>query len=1325
MLDFPSSPTSGQYYTSSVRSWRYNGSIWELLTDPWLDADSFSGKSTDYFRDASNLTGYSTTVSAFAHGPVASYTDTGISCISYPSGAYYCSNNPYSTGSIEISLPINVNNVMIAFDVSIYSYESDKVIKVYIGGYTWTGSPYWTSTSSHITCQSEANYSIRFGADGTRQKVWIGELTGKWSYPKVTVENVRLGFSNNLISKWATGWSINLVTGMFGTVVDYTESNTQIGKYHAGNLIWNAGNDGTGSTLDADLLDGQEGVYYRNAANLTGQLTGIFGASISGNKIWHAGNDGAGSTLDADLLDGQHGSYYLNYNNFTPVAGPSGMTVADRRSIASPPTYYNTEFRTEFKQRNVLGEPTQPRGSNTYGGLVTFAPWGDDSGGKIYQIYFNTNTEHTGDPIVSIRNANPDSGSWSGCRWLEIIHSGSTEYRGHLDNAAIHINTGSLPELVQDIVGNSFFSFGTGISGNYDDASNRYAVSGIYASTTTRGVASFLPSQFSTSAGVVTLTGAADGSITNAKLIAGDFSSITGFGSVNKDLTFASQSYKINYGSNLPAGYVQSTPHNFRFDQDVLKYSNRWGTATYNLSGFVVGDLDKLFSQYTSHVNVGAYSDGCSIEVTGISISNSQPASFWPYIMLHSNEAGSVVVKMEVTSSNNSGYWEQAYSGSISKFHIAQYTMTGSAQTPLVGARWTFISKSNPTYVRWLGVIGRNSPEYTWNLMKGGDTIYGNLNFANSYEPTISGAALNAAGGLVKLNSSAQVPIALIPDGAGSTLDSDLLDGQHGSYYLDLTNLTGTTTSSKISDFTEAAQDAIGTSFFTFAGTVTGSYNDGSNTFLLSGIASTGAGVTSHTALTDLTADDHLQYLTSGRADTWLLQNSSFTGFTGSFTSNVEVLISNTQLEDLLDIIYTNSPDEVQYNTLAYNVGGYWEPSKTISTHIAETGYHYTQASILITTGQVAGFTEAVQDIIGTGTFLKGSNGISGIYNDTSNILTLSGIDATYVQRGVASFDSAYFSVTTGKVSLASVPLAVIEQNTGPYILGLSAVGVDDSPSAMSTSTVANLLTGSLTTPSFVTGIVTGLATGYLKVANNLSDVPDLSLTRQNLRVRYNMDDLSPFDSQGIWTSVSAGSGSTYQYDPQYGAACTREPGADGMVICSSNLGTGVGDASVRYHASPGLWLSTGSEFYFRAHHTSVLAAGNIFRFGLANAIANATGQIADGIYFELNGSTGAAIMCCTASGSTYSRTVSSYSPTVSKWTWYIIKFLGTGVAFYTDGNNTPIATIYNNYPGATARASRVFWQCAGTGLPNYKGIMVDKIAYPYIVSSLPSGLYL
>jgi hypothetical protein len=36
------------------------------------------------------------------------------------------------------------------------------------------------------------------------------------------------------------------------------------------------------------------------------------GLLMNGNKVWHAGNDGAGTGLDADLLDGQQGSYYAS-----------------------------------------------------------------------------------------------------------------------------------------------------------------------------------------------------------------------------------------------------------------------------------------------------------------------------------------------------------------------------------------------------------------------------------------------------------------------------------------------------------------------------------------------------------------------------------------------------------------------------------------------------------------------------------------------------------------------------------------------------------------------------------------------------------------------------------------------------------------------------------------------------------------------------------------------------------------------------------------------------------------------------------------------------
>ena len=110
--------------------------------------------------------------------------------------------------------------------------------------------------------------------------------------------------------------------------------------------FWHSGNDGAGTGLDADTLDGfqtqsnnnnwgvipviktdgvmEVGKYidFHTADNDSGddytpRLTAISNTElqIDGNKIWHAGNDGAGSGLDADLLDGQHGSYYRNASN--------------------------------------------------------------------------------------------------------------------------------------------------------------------------------------------------------------------------------------------------------------------------------------------------------------------------------------------------------------------------------------------------------------------------------------------------------------------------------------------------------------------------------------------------------------------------------------------------------------------------------------------------------------------------------------------------------------------------------------------------------------------------------------------------------------------------------------------------------------------------------------------------------------------------------------------------------------------------------------------------------------------------------------------------
>ena len=159
---------------------------------------------------------------------------------------------------------------------------------------------------------------------------------------------------------------------------------------HNGSTVWDAGNDGASSGLDADLLDGissatfarldsaasfsstlyaagkiTSGVngaayfcggddaclYDVNVANVVGIVgattdrgyvqfgngsSAILGAvnggalTYNGNTVWHSGNDGASSGLDADLLDGVSSGSFARVDaatNFTTAPTISGNTV--------------------------------------------------------------------------------------------------------------------------------------------------------------------------------------------------------------------------------------------------------------------------------------------------------------------------------------------------------------------------------------------------------------------------------------------------------------------------------------------------------------------------------------------------------------------------------------------------------------------------------------------------------------------------------------------------------------------------------------------------------------------------------------------------------------------------------------------------------------------------------------------------------------------------------------------------------------------------------------------------------------------------------------
>ncbi len=84
------------------------------------------------------------------------------------------------------------------------------------------------------------------------------------------------------------------------------------------NLVWHAGNDGTGSGLDADLLDGHDTAYFLAASAYT--------AADVLSKLLTV--DGTGTGLDADLLDGHDTAYFTNATVFS-----SGTTLANSLGV--------------------------------------------------------------------------------------------------------------------------------------------------------------------------------------------------------------------------------------------------------------------------------------------------------------------------------------------------------------------------------------------------------------------------------------------------------------------------------------------------------------------------------------------------------------------------------------------------------------------------------------------------------------------------------------------------------------------------------------------------------------------------------------------------------------------------------------------------------------------------------------------------------------------------------------------------------------------------------------------------------------------------------
>ncbi|CDO37276.1 hypothetical protein [Novosphingobium sp. KN65.2] len=129
-------------------------------------------------------------------------------------------------------------------------------------------------------------------------------------------------------------------------------------------LGWLLAQDGSGSGLDADLLDGQQGAYYLP--------TGSYTAGDVRSKLLTV--DGSGSGLDADLLDGLHGSAFARMslqNVFTvpQIFDVTGSQIVIHYAGANAPS---TIVRADANNFYLLLSDAGAEASGTYNNLRPF-----------------------------------------------------------------------------------------------------------------------------------------------------------------------------------------------------------------------------------------------------------------------------------------------------------------------------------------------------------------------------------------------------------------------------------------------------------------------------------------------------------------------------------------------------------------------------------------------------------------------------------------------------------------------------------------------------------------------------------------------------------------------------------------------------------------------------------------------------------------------------------------------------------------------------------------------------------------------------------------
>jgi len=252
------------------------------------------------------------------------------------------------------------------------------------------------------------------------------------------------GVANTLTTASISNATITFTKGdatTFGiTVNNVASASTSTSASFANTASFLLGSIATASyalnAADAELLDGNDGTYYRNASNInagtlaTARLSGSYTINVTGSLLGTASfattaastptSTSASYAADADLLDSQDGTFYRNANNINGgtlssarLAGTYTIDIAGNASTATTAT--TASFASTIANGLNINANTVTASSATFVNLVaTSASFG----------YVNTTTGSAviiGEQFI-ILNADSPAARYAG---IQVYDSGS------------------------------------------------------------------------------------------------------------------------------------------------------------------------------------------------------------------------------------------------------------------------------------------------------------------------------------------------------------------------------------------------------------------------------------------------------------------------------------------------------------------------------------------------------------------------------------------------------------------------------------------------------------------------------------------------------------------------------------------------------------------------------------------------------------------------------------------------------------------------------------------------------------------------------------